>query len=378
MENLLIPRRFVRIKALQNLYAYAISQKVYQKEATEQVKKDFIFDPFLDAPDQKEPLATEQSIAVALCSEAVAETLPTQAFAYAENKKIEQSVRRHLFHYGAALKEAQILLQNGFNQSKESVYIGLLYALLLLIEWYKLAKESHDPSKPADHLLKTQLTQDPLLEELYHNSNWINAIYKNGVSWAKDQDQVENWYRQFIQPTEMPKSYRSDPNNSIKFLEYILQNIIFQEGPINDFLAMADLYWDEHKRMVKNFLTRIFIMLSTKDFTRFTTFWHNLEEKWAIEAAFYNRLLTVVIQNSSLYEAMIGKKTKKWDRERILLTDKLILKLALAELLECTEIPSKVSINEYIEIAKWYSTAKSGFFINGVLEGILKGLENEK
>ena len=373
MDNFLIPRRFVRIKALQNLYAYTISQKVHKQEAIAQVKKDFTFDSFLDEPDQKEKLAKAQSVAVALFSEAVASALPD--FAYAENSKIEQSVRRHLAHYTAALRQDQTLLQNGFNQSKEAIYMGLLYALRLLVEWHKLAKETHDPCSHADHLLKTQLAQDHLLEELHHNSNWMNAIYKNGVSWAKDQDQVENWYRQFIQPTEIPKAYRSDPNNSVKLLEYILQNIIFQEGPINDFLAMADLYWDEHKRMVKKILTRIFMMRATKDFTTFTLFWHN--PKWAIEAAFYKHLLTIVIQNSALYEAMIGEKTEKWDHERILLTDKLILKLALAELLECKEIPFKVSINEYIEIAKWYGTSKSGSFINGVLEGILKGLNKE-
>lgn len=371
MDKFLIPRRFVRIKALQNLYAYTIAQIAHKKEAIERVKKDFTFDPFLDEPDQKENLVKEQNIAVALFREAVATALPTQAFAYAENNKIEQSVRRHLFHYAEALREAQTHLENAFNQSKESIYIDLLYVLLLLVEWYKWAKETHDPSKPEDHLLKTQLAQDPLLEELYHNSTWMNAIYNNGISWAKDQ--VESWYRQFIQPTEMPKAYRSDPKNSVKLLEYILQNIIFREGPINDFLAMEDLYWDEHKRMVKKILTRIFVMHSTKDFTPLTLFGHN--PQWAIEAAFYSRLLTIVMQNNCLYEAMIGKKTEKWDSERILLTDKLILKLALAELLNFKEIPFKVSFNEYIEIAKWYGTAKSGFFINGVLEGILKELK---
>ncbi|WP_342265482.1 transcription antitermination factor NusB [Cardinium endosymbiont of Philonthus spinipes] len=378
METFLIPRRFVRIKALQNLYAYTIAQIAHKKEAVEQVKNDFVFDPFLDALDEKAQRATEQSIAVELCSKAVAAGLPTEAFAYVENKKIEQSVRGHLCHYLAALQKEQALLQGGFSQSKESIYIGLLYVLLLLVEWYKLAKQSHDPCKPTDHLLNSQLAEDPLLRELHDNRSWINAIYKNGISWAKDQDQVKSWFRQFIQAAEIPKWYRSGPDNGVKLLEYILEKIIFQEGPINDFLAMADLYWDEHKRLVKKLLTRVFMLLLTKDFTTFTLLWHHLEEKWTTEAAFYNRLLTIVLENNPLYEAMIGEKAEKWDHERILLTDKLILKLALAELLECQEIPLKVSINEYIEIAKWYGTSKSGSFINGVLEGILKGLEDKR
>ncbi|UWW96724.1 MAG: palindromic element RPE1 domain-containing protein [Candidatus Cardinium sp.] len=420
MENFLIPRRFVRIKALQNLYAYTISKVAHKNETIEQVKKDFTFDPFLHTPDQKEPLAKQQSIAVAAFTEAVAAAFPMQDFAYVGNKKMEQS--SHFLHYLEALKKEETLLQNGFNQSKKSIYTGILYTLLLLVEWYKLAKATYNPAQPAAHLLKTHLAQDPLLEELYHNASWMNAMGKNGISWVKDQDQVQNWYRQFIETREVPKSYGADPNNnnrsllkpicdeeflgeaqsstaaysdvceehrqastpklpleiefqkrsSVELLEDMFQKIIFQEGPINDFLAMTDLYWDEHKRMVKKFLTRIFTMRFTQDFSAFMLFWDH--PKWAIEEGFYNRLLTTVIQNDALYEAMIGQNAEKWDRERILLTDKLILKLALAELLNFKDIPFKVSINEYIEIAKWYGTSKSACFINGVLEGILKGL----
>ncbi|WP_243517231.1 MULTISPECIES: transcription antitermination factor NusB [unclassified Candidatus Cardinium] len=372
MENFVIPRRFVRIKALQNLYAYTITEQAHKQEVIEQVKKDFIFDKFFNEPAEKQHLANAQSLAVALCYEAITKQLPSELIAYQENKKIEQSVRKHLGHYMATLRQDQTFLQNGFNQAKESIYIDLLYTLLLLLAWYKLAKAEHDSCKPGN--LKKQLSQDPLLEELYNHNKWIKAIYKNEISWAKHQDKVLNWYSAFIQSAEMPQTYVSDANSSVNFLDCIVQDIILKESPINDFLAMRDLYWDEHKRIVKKILTQIFRMLSTKDFAGFTLFWQNLERNWTIEAAFYNRLCTIVIQNNSVYEAMIGQKSEKWDSERILLTDKLILKLALAELLECKEIPCKVSINEYIEIAKWYGTTKSGAFVNGVLEGILKGI----
>ncbi|MGI2298846.1 transcription antitermination factor NusB [Candidatus Cardinium hertigii] len=377
MENFLIPRRFVRIKALQNLYAYAIAKQVHEKEAIEQIKKDFIWDSFLHEPSKKEQLTKAQIRAVGLFQTAIATSFPTHTFEYEPNKKIAQSVDKHLSYYVEALKKDQAFLQHGFNQSKQYIYITLLYALLLLVEWYKLAKVIHVSSKETTPLLKKQLAQNPLLEELYHNSKWIKSIYKNGISWAKDQDQVQNWYKQFIQSAEAPKTYLSHPNNSIKILEYVIQHIIFKEGPINDFFAMKDLYWDEHKRMVKKILIHIFTMLSTKDFAAFTLFWENLEKKWVTESEFYSRILTIVIENYIRYDEIIGAQTQKWDKDRILLTDKLILKLALAELIECKEIPFKVSINEYIEIAKWYGSTKSGAFINGVLEGILKRSHKE-
>lgn len=88
MKNFIIPRRFVRIKALQNLYAYTIAKQVHEKEAIEQIKKDFVWDCFLDEPIQKEQLTKAQTRAVGLFQAAIATTLPTHTFVYEENKKL--------------------------------------------------------------------------------------------------------------------------------------------------------------------------------------------------------------------------------------------------------------------------------------------------
>lgn len=376
-EGYIISRRFVRIKALQNLYAYTITAQAYRKEAIEQVKKDFNFDCFFHKIEQKGEMATMQNIAVTLCSQAIDKDLPPALFSYPENNKIQESIRKHLNAYAAKLHQSQVTFENGIHQSRDSIYRGVIYIWLLLVEWYKRTKVTKASSNQTDNLLRNQLSRSPLLETCYTNSHWINTIDKWQVSWSKDQDQLENWYMQFIESIEIPKTYTCKLDNDVKILDYIVQDIIFREGPINDFFAMLDLYWDLHKPIVQKLLTQIFMMVSTKDFSSFKLFWENLASKWGLEEAFYSHLFSMVIEKSRVYETMIRKKTEKWDSERILLTDKIILKLALAELLEREEIPTKVSINEYIEIAKWYGTHKSGIFINGVLDGILKGLDEQ-
>jgi N utilization substance protein B len=239
-----------------------------------------------------------------------------------------------------------------------------------------LAKKYTIQSNHPDHLLQDQLAQLPLLEELYKNSKWISSINQKGVSWAQEPDRLQAWYIRLMQSAEMPRKliHPLNPENSIHFLEYIVQTIIFGDEQIGDFFSMLDLYWDEHKHVVQKMLTQTFRMLDTKNFDKFTLFWYKTEEKWERAAAFYNHLLQITLKSSNAYEAMIGQKAEKWDSERIILIDKLILKLALAEILGLQKIPIKVSINEYIEMAKLYGTSKSGQFINGILEGILKGL----
>ncbi|WP_339043991.1 transcription antitermination protein NusB [Cardinium endosymbiont of Tipula unca] len=371
MENTLVARRFVRVKALQTLYAYTILQQAHKKDAIEQIEKDFKFDPFLHESNSKEQLAENKKLAVAFfCNEVELQTF-SSLFTYGKNSTIERSVRNSLVYYRQTLLQNQALLQAGFTQSKEYIYADYLSILLLLVEWYKLSTSTLITHHST---LNNVLATHPLLKELYTNNNWLSSINHKCVSWVQEQDRVEHWYAQLIQSVEIPQDLLH-VDKSVKLLEYIIQNIIFKNEQLKDFFSMKDLYWDEHKRIVKKMLLQTFTLLDVKDFAGFSLFWREIEARWLEEARFYDRLLKITVKNSSAYEGIIGQKAEKWDSERIVLIDKLIIKLALAEMLEFEEIPLKVSMNEYIEIAKLYGTPKSGNFVNGVLEGIFKGLQ---
>ena len=88
--------------------------------------------------------------------------------------------------------------------------------------------------------------------------------------------------------------------------------------------------------------------------------------------------MKVTLENYEIYNLKIISKTKNWDEERIAKIDFILLQMALCEFQEFPSIPIKVTINEYIEIAKEYSTPKSNVFINGVLDNIVKEYKEEK
>ena len=83
------------------------------------------------------------------------------------------------------------------------------------------------------------------------------------------------------------------------------------------------------------------------------------------------------IKEESFLEPLIAERTKNWDLSRLALMDGIILKLALAEMITCRSIPIKVSINEYIEICKQYSTPKSKQFVNGILDVLANKLTSD-
>jgi N utilization substance protein B len=93
------------------------------------------------------------------------------------------------------------------------------------------------------------------------------------------------------------------------------------------------------------------------------------------EFAFAEKLLKTTIDHQSSIDEIIKKKASNWNFDRIALIDKLLLRMGICELFYCEDIPPKVTINETIEIAKHFSTEKSGQFINGILDSILHDMK---
>ncbi len=92
---------------------------------------------------------------------------------------------------------------------------------------------------------------------------------------------------------------------------------------------------------------------------------------------FAEKLLLVTVDFAKDHDEIIEKHINNWEVDRLAVLDKLILRMAITELLRFDEIPTKVTINEAIELAKRYSTRKSGNFVNGILDAILKNLTKE-
>ena len=92
---------------------------------------------------------------------------------------------------------------------------------------------------------------------------------------------------------------------------------------------------------------------------------------------FASELIDAVLKNQRLIDVMITERIRNWEYDRVAILDKIILRLAIAEILYFPEIPPKVSINEAIELAKIYCSDKSPTFVNGVLDAVLNNLKKE-
>ena len=154
----------------------------------------------------------------------------------------------------------------------------------------------------------------------------------------------------------------------------IYKKIIFNNADLDQVLEDQSLYWNDDKEIVDTFVLKTIKRFDEKNGSKQELLPEFKDED---DKDFARRLFRRTILNADYYRHLISENTRNWDLDRVAFMDVIIMQIALAELLSFPNIPISVSLNEYVEIAKLYSTPKSGAFINGTLDGIVKILQKD-
>ena len=171
------------------------------------------------------------------------------------------------------------------------------------------------------------------------------------------------------------ESYMKNKGNEIEedkiIIKHIITEILFSSKLISDYFENESIYWNDDflavQILILNMISEYKITTKTSfNFKNVSTFKKREDEK------FVKNLLLKTIQKKDSLTKIIHGLAKNWDSERIASSDLILMQLAIVEMTEFDSIPYKVSINEYIEISKTYSTKKSPEFINGILDAFLK------
>jgi N utilization substance protein B len=170
-------------------------------------------------------------------------------------------------------------------------------------------------------------------------------------------------------------SCESSLENDVTFVVEIFREIIVSNNKLYDYFQDKNITWVDDFPVVNTFIVKLFKRVTYNLKTKFFT--PNLFKDKEDEA-FGFKLMKATRDNFEVYNSEIISKTKNWDKDRIAKIDFVLLQMAICEFQEFPSIPTKVTINEHIELAKEYSTPKSNVFINGVLDKIVKDYRNQK
>jgi N utilization substance protein B len=168
-------------------------------------------------------------------------------------------------------------------------------------------------------------------------------------------------YREYI------KKESTNYDEDWLILDYICRSVIFKNDVFSGYFEDIDLDWIDNKPIIRSLVLKSLKSAKEEDSTFQIA---DISYNWEDDSEYVQELFKLTVKEDSYLEELLKKRLQNWDIERVALTDKILLKMALAEMLYFSSIPTKVTINEFIEISKTFSTPKSKKFVNGILDGL--------
>ena len=267
--------------------------------------------------------------------------------------------------------------------SLDKAYDLYNYMLLLLTELSRMSlqmleiRESRSKKLNDGQQWSHKFVDNRFILQLESNRQLRDYCEEQELSWVDQEKFVRDLYNK-VEESDFYKDYMASETSSYEedreVWRLIYRHLICNNEELSDLLEEINVYWNDDKAIVDTF-----VLKTINRFTEDSSSAQALMPEFKSDADrdFATKLLYRAIVGQEYFNSLVGGSTRKWDFKRIALMDRIILQLGLAEITTFPNIPLSVSINEYVDIAKMYSTPKSGKYINATLDSIAKKLMEE-
>lgn len=266
--------------------------------------------------------------------------------------------------------EPQKILQKHFDGSKElfQYFIYFITEVAAYAEQDSYNRISKHLPNEADLNVNIKIAGNEWLWKIKEDASLKAEWDRNKPEHQLDKTLVRKMYLA-LSATDAYKKYITsstrDKKEEKEMMDYIFEELLLPNESFISHLEEHYNNWDDDGEMVVQLVKAYLQKPGSADFGQFVS---------ADKAQFAKLLLATVLEKDAQLEEYIFPKLKNWDSERIAALDMILMKMGVAEFLYFETIPPKVTINEYIELAKDYSTQQSGQFVNGILDNIHKEL----
>ncbi|MCP4460061.1 MAG: transcription antitermination factor NusB [Cytophagales bacterium] len=377
----MLNRRILRIKAMQALYSFYTT-----KASLIAVVRDGLEQTFTPTADVHDLSDTEEI-----------DTYRKQALSlYDQNlllKKVEASagIADQVFdEVSKAIDSYYSQVKSEISRVKKQMLDGthdlqdVYYKFLMLPGEFQhlelLDKEKKDASRISNNeVWRHHFITNPVINALNSFQPLQKQITSKKLSWQENSNHLKLWYKDIIKTEEVIANYQQiefpTPQEHIDVLVHFYKKIIFKNEFMIEHWEQEDVRWSENGMIIKSMLTKTVQGYESELEEPFELKSISLNEEEDFE--FFETIYDATIKEDEYLEGLISQRTKNWDVSRLAMTDGIILKMALVEMIYCRSIPVKVTINEYIEVCKQYSTPKSKQFVNGILDVLANQLTSE-
>jgi transcription antitermination protein NusB len=278
-------------------------------------------------------------------------------------------------------KDLEFLRGNMVSAAERLPTLYLLSIAILIGFGEHVAKE-FDKRKKLGHqgtagTGEANLAQNKVIQFLKEKTPIEQEFVRHHVSREEINEEVRQWFREYIRPQEDYLEYVKITSPSweedMDILQKLLKKVVFKNETLLSFFQERDINWTENRPVVRSLALKVLKNLDGEDLPT-EGFLPELAINWEDDKEFFQNIFNLSVRSGDEFSGLIAEKAKNWDIERIALTDKVILTMALTEMVNFPSIPVKVTINEFIDISKTYSTPKSKQFVNGLLDVLAKEL----
>ncbi len=279
---------------------------------------------------------------------------------------------------GDNLQKTEKELMFSIEKSYDLYHLMLLLPLVLADyadQRIQIAKAKYFPTEDEANP-NTKFVDNRLITGLKEYQPFNRYLESRKLNWIRHEDLTKRLYRELLEwPVYL--EYMGDTNDSFQqdklFLIRMISDFLPEHEMLNQILEENSIYWNDDIEYSCSMVVKTLERWKESSSPRLLGMFKDDDDR-----SFVTELLRHTIVHGPGYEEMIRHHTENWDYERLALMDILIMQMAISEAVNFRNIPVKVTLNEYIDISKYYSTEKSNLFINGILDKIFNRLKEEK
>jgi len=383
----MLNRRLLRIKVMQALYAYQQAVAADLLLAQDLIAAAFVPDLTADVAPDRRLLEGQRKMGEAQLREWYRTgEVPESG---SDDKAVAAAVKNAIDYYERLVNKEANFYGGQLMHGAESIHDQYLHLLnmpqaLLGLITEDNERETRRFTGPRFEVSDTaRLFENAAFAKLKENEQLLQTTIKRKLQWtdSEELDALREAWQKEMKPDETVQAYlqgkntglaETDYETDMELVRHLYKDFVFKGEALPRWLESNDLNWEENRPIVRNLVLKTLKMMPHAADEKQELM--NLSANWQDDRDFAETLYKQTLADDAKSEKLIAESTQNWDVERVALLDKIILKMALCEMQLFRGIPVKVTINEYIEISKLYSTPKSKQFVNGILDKLAQDL----
>jgi N utilization substance protein B len=258
-----------------------------------------------------------------------------------------------------------------------------LYHLILLLltdiasyadQRIEIARSKYFPTDKESNP-NTRFINNRIIKQITESRSLSRYIDTRKISWSNHEELIRGLYKTMLE-WDVYQDYMNSPTDSFdqdkKFISKMVAEIIIPDESLHQSMEEQCIYWNDDLEFIGSMVLKTFSRWKESSGLQLLSMYSSDDDR-----LFVIELFRKTVLHSDEYQEIIKQYSENWDYERLAWMDILIMQMAIVEAIHFPSIPTKVSLNEYIEIAKYYSTEKSSYFINGILDKVFQKLKAE-